>query len=290
MKKTIATLLAVLMILGLAACGGSTDTAPYSKDVEIAQSKTISYYEANKTLTDWWEVMALVAAGVDVKKEGYTLPELDGAEILTSQSPTALAKTILALYSIGENPRTYFAEGDLVEALEALQQANGQFGVYTNEQIYAIIGLESARSDKYDKDAAFVHLCSLEHEGGGFSYDGANIDPDLTAMSLLALRFYKENNEVSAVAQRVIAWLSDNMNEDGTYTSIWEPGAQPSDSVSSAISGLVSYGVDMSSEPYIKLVNSLLSHQLSNGDLRMKRAKPRLISTQPIRPCLRCRI
>ena len=92
MKKTIATLLAVLMILGLAACGGSTDTAPYSKDVEIAQSKTISYYEANKTLTDWWEVMALVAAGVDVKKEGYTLPELDGAEILTSQSPTALRK------------------------------------------------------------------------------------------------------------------------------------------------------------------------------------------------------
>lgn len=272
-KRMVLILLAAAMVLGMAACkkngsgNGTTaaETTAVVDQVGTAQNATVSYYASHKELDDWWQVMALVAAGVDVQDDGYTPPELNEADVMTEGSPAATAKAILALYAIGTDPRTYFNDGDLVAALAAQQKDSGEFGTYLNEQIYAIIALECAGGQDYDRDAAFSYLCAQSLAGGGFSYDGTTVDPDLTGMALVALGFNRDNAAADRAAQNAITWLAANISEGGGYPSAWENGAETSDTISTVISGLVAYGADLTEEPFSNLVNNLLTYQTPDG-------------------------
>ncbi len=265
-------LLTAAFILGMLACGKngagsgtSTAETTAADPIATALNATVSYYASHKELDDWWQVMALVSAGVDVQNEGYLPPPLNEEDVLTEGSVAAAAKAIMALYAIDADPRTYFGGGDLVQALASQQKSNGQFGSYLNEQIYAIIALECAGGEDYDRDAAYSYLCGQSLPGGGFSYDGTTVDPDLTGMALVALGFNKDNAAADATAKNAIAWLAANISENGGYPSAWENGAETSDTISTVISGLIAYGADLKAEPFSALVSSLLAYQTHDG-------------------------
>ena len=265
--KFTAFLLAALLLLSPLSAFADTSSADGSlispAPVSPSPISTVDYYRSNKTLSDWWEVLALTAAGVDVKAEGFVLPALDGDSISTSGSPTALAKAILSLGAIGENPRFYFgnaADRDLVRVLASLQGENGAFGAYLNEHIYAVIALELTDPSAYDRDAAIVYLCSCRLADGGFAYYGDVSDVDLTAMALLALQYFRGDRAAEEAIESSVAFLVSAMSEDGAYPSAWEPGVEPSESVSAVISGFVAVGIDMTVEPYAKLARKLAEY------------------------------
>lgn len=265
--KFTAFLLAALLLLTPLSAFADT-AAPDDLLISPAPVSTVDYYRSNKTLSDWWEALALTAAGVDVKAEGFVLPELDGDALLASGSASALAKAILSLGAIGENPRLYFgdtADRDLIRALAALQGENGAFGLYLNEQIYAMIALELTDPSAYDRDMAIVYLCSCRLADGGFAYFGEVSDVDLTAMALLALQYFRGDKIAEDSIESAVAFLVSAMSEDGSYPSAWEPGVAPSESISAAISGLVAVGKDMTAEPYAKLARKLAEYKTADG-------------------------
>lgn len=236
--------------------------------ISPAPRSAVSYYRSRKTLSDWWEVLALTAAGVDLEAEGFVLPAMDGEAILASGSATAMAKAILSLGAIGKNPRLALGESvrfDLVRTLAALQQENGAFGSYLNEQIFAIIALESTDPAAYRRDAALAYLCSCRLADGGFAYFGETGDVDLTAMALLAFQFFRGNEAAESCIQSAVAFLEASMNADGGFPSAWEPGVEPSESISAAISGLIAVGVDLSAEPFAKLPARLAEYRTADG-------------------------
>ena len=270
--KFTAFLLAALLLLSPLSAFADTSSADGSlispAPVSPSPISTVDYYRSNKTLSDWWEILALTAAGVDVKAEGFVLPALDGDSISTSGSPTALAKAILSLGAIGENPRLYFgnaADRDLVRVLASLQGENGAFGAYLNEHIYAVIALELTDPSAYDRDAAIVYLCSCRLADGGFAYYGDVSDVDLTAMALLALQYFRGDRAAEEAIESSVAFLVSAMSEDGAYPSAWEPGVEPSESVSAVISGFVAVGIDMTVEPYAKLARKLAEYKTGDG-------------------------
>lgn len=266
-SKFTVLLLSVLLLLAPLPAFADADT---SGDLLISTApvSTADYYRSNKTLSDWWEVLALTAAGIDVKAEGFVLPELNGDALLASGSAPSLAKAILSLGSVGENPRLYFggtADRDLVRALSALQGENGAFGLYLNEQIYAMIALELTDPSAYDREMAIAYLCSCRLADGGFAYFGDISDVDLTAMALLALQYFRGDKIAEDAIESAVAFLVSVMGEDGSYPSAWESGVAPSESIASAISGLVAVGKDMTVEPYAKLARKLAEYKTADG-------------------------
>lgn len=270
--RLLACLLALLlavMPMQVFADGAATEDLPLLISPAPSASLTpVDYYRSHKTLSDWWEVLALTAAGVDLDAEGFVLPELNAESILSSGSSTVLAKAILSLGAIDQNPRLAFGDDascDPVRTLAALQQDNGAFGSYLNEQIYAMIALECTDSSAYDRESALTYLCSCRLADGGFAYFGDTGDVDLTAMTLLALQYFRGNEAAETAISSAVQFLADNMSESGTYPSLWEPGVEPSESISAAISGLVAVGVDMTAEPFSKLVATLAEYQTADG-------------------------
>lgn len=270
--RLLACLLALLlavMPMQVFADGAATEDLPLLISPAPSASLTpVDYYRSHKTLSDWWEVLALTAAGVDLDAEGFVLPELNAESILSSGSSTVLAKAILSLGAIDQNPRLAFGDDascDPVRTLAALQQDNGAFGSYLNEQIYAMIALECTDSSAYDRESALTYLCSCRLADGGFAYFGDTGDVDLTAMTLLALQYFRGNEAAETAISSAVQFLADNMSESGTYPSLWEPGVEPSESISAAISGLVAVGVDMTAEPFSKLVAKLAEYQTADG-------------------------
>lgn len=264
----LALLLAVMPLQVFADDATTEDLPLLISPAPSASLSAVDYYRAHKTLSDWWQVLALTAAGVDVEAEGFVLPELNAESVLSSGSSTVLAKAILSLGAIGQNPRLAFGDDascDPVRALAALQQESGAFGSYLNEQIYAIIALECTDASAYDRESALAYLCSCRLADGGFAYFGDTGDVDLTAMTLLALQYFRGNEAAEAAISSAVQFLADNMSEAGTYPSLWEPGVEPSESISTAISGLVAVGVDMTAEPFSKLPAKLAEYQTTDG-------------------------
>lgn len=264
----LALLLAVMPMHVFADDASTEDFPLLISPAPSASPSAVDYYRSHQTLSDWWEVLALTAAGVDLEAEGFILPGLNAESILSSGSSTVMAKAILSLGAIGQNPRLAFGDDsscDLVRSLAAIQQDNGAFGLYLNEQIYAMIALECTDSSAYDRDSALTYLCSCRLADGGFAYFGDTGDVDLTAMTLLALQYFRGNETAEATIQSAVQFLADNMSESGTYPSLWETGVDPSESISTAISGLIAVGVDMTVEQFSKLPAKLAEYQTSDG-------------------------
>ena len=86
-------------------------------------------------------------------------------------------------------------------------------------------------------------------------------DPDLTGMAMTALAPYRSQSKVKAALDKAVKCLSSMQNSDGGYTA-W--GASSSESISQAICGLTSVGINPNTDSRFKkngksLVDALLS-------------------------------
>lgn len=252
MKKTLCLILVLVLMLSLVPVGCAADQ-------KTALEKTLAYYDQNPVLTSWEEVVALKSAGADLTE--FTLPLLSKEDL--QYGAATVAADILACLAMDRNPRTYFAETDLVKLLAGMQREDGSFGTSVNADVYAILALENTAPAAYDREKALQYLLSQQFESGAFGYTDpswTSEDIDLTGMVLEALAHFKGEAVDKSVAAAV-AWLETKRMAEGGFPSF--DGKENANSAAMVLSGLVAVGADLTS--WQGTIDSLLSFQLPDG-------------------------
>ena len=248
-KRILALLLAGLMALSLAACGGKSpaDQSPREQTAQWLQKNTKS--PAWGSIGGEWLMLAM--------SRGNCLPEgwaesyyksvekklADCGGVLDARKYTEYSRTILALTALGKDPADA-AGYNLLQPLADFDQTNFQ-GL--NGTVYALLALDSGNYEippcpegKYQasREEYVQLLLDREAEGGGWSLMGGGAEPDGTVMVLLALAPYRQQPEVQAAVERGLAYLSSRQDEQGGFGDSCESAAQ-------AIIALTSLGISM---------------------------------------------
>lgn len=169
--------------------------------------------------TTSWAIMAAVAAGEDprmwVKNGNSTIDYLRSMndEILAKGGTVDIARTILTLVAVGEDPRA-FSGTDYVAELKSRVKSDGQAGDHVYTTIWTIIALASVGEDA---GASAAWLVSQQNADGGFPWTpGAESDPDDTGAALEALAAAGIPHDAAAV-QNALAYLKGMQQEDGGF-------------------------------------------------------------------------
>jgi len=202
-----------------------------------------------------WSILALARANYEVPAGYYgtyysnavrAVESLMSGGKLHANKGTEHSRLILGLTSIGKDIHDV-AGYDIGAALADFNYVTKQ-GI--NGPIFALIALDSHSYDipvrngvanPTTRDKLVDYIVKKEVAGGGWSLSGA-ADPDITAMALQALApYYEEKEEVKAVVDRALLWLSSVQNELGGYSSGGEENVQ---SVAQVIVALTRLGID----------------------------------------------
>lgn len=160
---------------------------------------------------------------------------------------TDYAKYIIILGAIGYNAED-FNGINLISALSDYDFAVKQ-GI--NGAAYTLIALDTHNYSIPDapegtvqttRDALIDYILSAQLTDGGWAFFGENFEPDMTGIVMQALTpYYKDNGKVKAAVDKALKLLSENQNDDGTYTSYGSPNCENSAQIVTALSGL---GID----------------------------------------------
>lgn len=188
-------------------------------------------------------------------------------------------RRVLAIVAAGGNPRN-FNGYDLIERIcnfhiPALNRDITFQGL--NGIIFALVALDSKGYEvpagaRYDRDWLLEYLLAHQNADGGWDLSTSGTsDPDITSMALIALAPYHDRAGVLNAVNAGAAWLSENQNAKGGYTTpVW--GGESSESISQAIIALCANGIDPTGPAYTKnginLVQALLAFQRGDGAIR----------------------
>ena len=247
-KRILALMLAGLMLLSLAACGGSSTAGS-------PREQTARWLEKNTQSPAWGslggEWLMLAMSRGDCLPEGWEESYYKSVEkkladcggVLDGRKYTEYSRTILALTALGKDPANV-AGYNLLQPLADFDQTNFQ-GL--NGTVYALLALDSGRYEippcpegKYQasREEYVKLLLDKEAEGGGWSLMGGGAEPDGTVMVLLALAPYRQQPEVQAAVERGLAYLSGAQDEQGGFGDSCESAAQ-------AVIALTTLGISM---------------------------------------------
>lgn len=218
-----------------------------------------------------WSIIAIARSSLGSSPEAQTIftkyqdnlrlkvKKCDG--VLDPEKPTDNAKAAIAVKIMGGDPSS--VEGyDLLKSLDNVEAAREQ-GI--NAEIWALIaagvcGRELAQADAYLDDI----IAMQNDEEGGITYDGENMDVDITAMAIQAMALYPEKNDKSEDALAAArGWLSTVQNEAGDYGN--------AESTAQVILALSSLGEDPDeSKDFIKgkgntLFKGLMKYRVGSG-------------------------
>ena len=177
---------------------------------------------------------------VETVKTTAASVNMNGA--LHKAKSTENARLILALSAIGKDARNVGGV-NLVKAYEdnGIKWIKKQ-GI--NGPIFALIALNSAGYEF--KDDTVVNDCldfilSKQLSDGGWSLAGTKGDPDITSMTLQALAFYKDRDDVKAAAEKGIACLQSLQADNGHFSYGGDPNVE---STSQVVVALTAWGIN----------------------------------------------
>lgn len=255
MKKLLALLLAGLMLLSLAACGGG-------KAAATPREQTARWLEKHTKSPAWGslggEWLMLAMSRGECLPEGWAESYYQSVEqkladcggVLDARKYTEYSRTILALTALGKDPANV-AGYNLLQPLADFDQTNFQ-GL--NGTAYALLALDSGKYEipacpegKYQasREEYVQLLLDREAEGGGWSLMNGPAEPDGTVMILLALAPYRQQPEVQAAVERGLAYLSSVQDAQGGFGDSCESAAQ-------AVIALTALGVSLEDERFQK--------------------------------------
>lgn len=260
-KRFLLVILAVCLMIGILA-GCSRERSQEQSAALVALQKTVQYYEKNKQLNDWEDLIALYGAtqvdGLGVDWNQLTLPQTP----VPDGSAGSLAQAVITNMAQGH------PDQDLVKQLANLQNpADGSFSPSSIEQhILSMISLNvSQGSDNYNYADAVTYLLTFQGSDGGFHYDNtADSDVYLSGLAAIALSpFHKEHSDNSSV-KKLVKYFKQSQQSDGGYLDA--QGESPS-AIGSAISGLSALGQELPKSKGEKKtpLDALLTFQNEDG-------------------------
>ncbi|MVP02066.1 S-layer homology domain-containing protein [Paenibacillus lutrae] len=275
-KRLVAIWMTVMMVLSIAGIPVNGGGRAYA-DSASGASVTVSVYDAvysagNQIIRGGvdsdWEAMGLGRAGREIPASYVSkLTEQVTNANGTYSKVTDYARTSLAITGIGLRA-TDFAGHNLIEKIYTSTNMTKQGN---NGPIYALLALDAGQytipaGAAWDRDKLVNEIVSKQNADGGYGLGAGRSDPDMTAVALTALSSYTDKAEVKTAGDRAVEWLAVNQNAKGGYAS-W--GTENSESVSQAIIGLTTYGIDPTGDRFkkngISLLDNLISYRQSDG-------------------------
>ncbi len=294
MKRIISVLVTAVMIFTLtfqcSFAGQITAEEAYSSAGKTIYENTVKAPAFGAE----WHILGLARAeyaGCDEIFEKYCedvvreLKEKEG--ILSEYKYTEYSRTIVAVKSIGRNPKNvggYDLTAKLLEKNNVTKQG-------LNGPIWALIALDTGNyttgSAEFKEAADYYieYILKAEKDSGGWSLNSseADADVDITGMALTALApYYKSDDNVRKAADRALLWLSEVQDDDGAYAS-W--GTVNSESCAQVIVALTSLGIDPNKdERFIKngksAVDGLLGFYTDGGFKHISSGKLNTMATE----------
>lgn len=239
---------------------------------------TIDYYKATgRQLSGWTNLVALWGTGEDILDGTWELPSWESTDpgLVPNDGDTAHIRYIFGLLAMDKNPtNAWETNRNLYAELAAQQTDNGNIGS-VNKHIWAMLALDTGERMGHDvgawneekKQQALDYLLTQEKTEGGFAFFGSVADIDMTGMGLLALANYQGNSAADAAIERAKGILkAKHLDKTG-------PGlSESSNSLATAITGLVAVGEDLLSDEWIvngqSVIDQLKIYQLEDGSFK----------------------
>ena len=259
MKKILSIFLIILL---LTLNTFASDTLYYKKELDevCSHTKNSTSNLSPGSVGGEWLVVGLSQANPDIQSEYFNkyitnltnlLEEKSG--ILSKTKNTEYSRAVIALTSIGKNA-TDILGYNLVTPLLNYEKTVKQ-GV--NGAIWALIALNCGNyypEEKELRDKYIDKILSMQSENGGFSLSKSfQPDPDVTAMAIQALSFYKGDETIALKIQRAEEFLKKIKN----FPSC--------ESVSQTLTALTSLGKNSLDYEVERLLKALCEFKCQSG-------------------------
>ena len=179
----------------------------------------------------------------------------------TAASYGDLAKSIIAISLLGENPKD-FNKTNLVEILENRVQEDGTLTNDVNggcgATIWTLMALETVNSPKVKAVADKLSTMAMDNGAYWYEYQGPNADLDTTGWAMEALSVAGRSTYDAAISKAYTFVQSKLNSKDGSYDIGWGGNA---DTQSCVLEGLHVAGYKLDDQAY----NYLLSYQNEDG-------------------------
>lgn len=233
-------------------------SAAFADDNALIKSQN---YLKTITLDSPDAVIAYEAAGFEADGKANSLLENFKDVDYTTASYGDLAKSIIAISLLGDNPAD-FNKTNLVEILENRVQADGTLTDDKNggcgATIWTLMALEAVNSDKTKTVADKLSTMAMDNGAYWYEYQGPNADLDTTGWAMEALSVAGRSTYDAAISKAYTFVQSKLNSKDGSYDIGWGGNA---DTQSCVLEGLHVAGYKLDDRAY----NYLLSYQNEDG-------------------------
>lgn len=233
-------------------------SAAFADDNALVKSQN---YLKTITLDSPDAVIAYEAAGFEADGKANSLLENFKDVDYTTASYGDLAKSIIAISLLGDNPAD-FNKTNLVEILENKVQADGTLTDDKNggcgATIWTLMALEAVNSDKTKTVADKLSTMAMDNGAYWYEYQGPNADLDTTGWAMEALSVAGRSTYDAAISKAYTFVQSKLNSKDGSYDIGWGGNA---DTQSCVLEGLHVAGYKLDDQAY----NYLLSYQNEDG-------------------------
>lgn len=206
-------------------------------------------------------VIAYEATGMEADYKADALLNNFKETDYVSASYGDLAKSIIAISLLGENPKD-FNKTNLVEILENRVQEDGTLTNDVNggcgATIWTLMALETVNSPKVKAVADKLSTMAMDNGAYWYEYQGQNADLDTTGWAMEALSVAGRSTYKAAISKAYTFVQSKLNSTDGSYDIGWGGNA---DTQSCVLEGLSVAGYTLDTNAY----NYLLSYQNEDG-------------------------
>lgn len=206
-------------------------------------------------------VIAYEATGMEADYKADALLNNFKETDYTTASYGDLAKSIIAISLLGENPKD-FNKTNLVEILENRVQEDGTLTNDVNggcgATIWTLMALETVNSPKVKAVADKLSTMAMDNGAYWYEYKGPNADLDTTGWAMEALSVAGRSTYEAAISKAYTFVQSKLNSTDGSYDIGWGGNA---DTQSCVLEGLSVAGYTLDTNAY----NYLLSYQNEDG-------------------------
>lgn len=233
-------------------------SAAFANDDALIKSQN---YLKTITLDSPDAVIAYEATGMEADYKADALLNNFKETDYTTASYGDLAKSIIAISLLGENPKD-FNKINLVEILENRVQEDGTLTNDVNggcgATIWTLMALETVNSPKVKVVADKLSTMAMDNGAYWYEYKGPNADLDTTGWAMEALSVAGRSTYDAAISKAYTFVQSKLNSADGSYDIGWGGNA---DTQSCVLEGLSTAGYTLDTNAY----NYLLSYQNEDG-------------------------
>ena len=273
-RRKAAVLLAVLMFAAQIMTVGAADKDRLDAVIADTAAYLVQTTPAPQvgSIGGEWVILGLARSGEAVP-QGYFENYVKAVEqyvtacggVLSKVKYTEYSRLILALTALGCDPTDVTGYNLLLPLGD--YEATVRQGI--GGAIWALLALDCAAYELPVNDAAATQATEerylqyiLEHAlpGGGWAVGiSALADPDITGMALAALAPYREREDVRAVLEAAVAYLSKVQTPSGGFVG---SGAENAESAVQVLVGLCALEILPDDSRFVKNGNSLLDNIL----------------------------